>query len=147
MTPLDLSFYMYMDLDLGGATDFFDDEATSSLNQILVLDTNDSLQYAWNASGGLATHYQVGTYPSVLDTLNNMTAAGDLPDTQASFGPDDFTGAFQYDFVLADGESLDLDQGAIGDPAAYPVPEPGTAALVAMGALLLTRFGKSRHGA
>ncbi len=59
--------------------------------------------------------------------LDGMTAATDLSDTSASFGPGDFTGAFQYDFSLPSGATHTLTAGSVS------VPEPGSAALAMVG--------------
>jgi hypothetical protein len=125
-----LTFYSYLDLDLGGTASFGDDVATGSLSQIVVSDgANPTAQpYVWYASSGGATHYAIGAYPSVANLLNGMGSAQNLSDPTGTFGPGDFTGAFQYDFVLAPGASVVL---------ANPVPEPGLAALLLLAASAL----------
>ena len=92
--------------DLGGAGDFADDEATADTSQMVVFDRNDSLEFVWAASGGSADHFEVADYPAVRNTLNNMTSAVDLTDTSATFGPSDFSAAFQYNFSAPPGESV-----------------------------------------
>ena len=74
------------------------------------------------------------SYPNVRNALDNMSSATDLSDSSASFGPADFTAAFQYDFSIAAGESAGNGVGSI-----TPVPQPSTALLVMLGLAGLAR--------
>jgi hypothetical protein len=130
---LDLVFYSYLDLNLDGAADYADDRALADLTRILVSDSSSGTRYEWRASaGGSATHFEVQQYPLVQNLLDGMGSATDLSDSVASFGPGDFSGAFQYDFRLAVGESFKL---------VTSVPEPSTALMTALGLLGLSLLG------
>lgn len=124
-TTQTLSFYSYLDLDLYGT--YANDIATGSTSKIVVSDAAypTAQPFVWYASGGAATHYAIGAYPTVENTLNGMTSAQNLSDPTGTFGPGDFTGAFQYDFTLAPGASITL---------ANPVPEPSLAILLFLAA-------------
>lgn len=124
----DLVFYQYLDLDLDGAGDFGDDLADANTSRILVTDSDSSRSFIWRASnGGSADHFEVQAYASVRTLLDNMGPATDLSDTAASFGPDDFTGAFQYDFYLPAGATFVLASGQVS------VPEPSSLLLAVTG--------------
>lgn len=135
LSAIDLSFYSYLDLDLDGSGDFGDDIANANYDRVIVTDANSSTLYFWHASNsGSADHFQVQSYPNVRNALDNMSSATDLSDSSASFGPADFTAAFQYDFSIAAGESAGNGVGSI-----TPLPEPSTALLVMLGLAGLAR--------
>lgn len=132
---IDLSFYSYLDLDLDGSGDFGDDIANANLDRLIVTDANSSTLYFWHASNsGSADHFEVQEYPQVRNFLDGMGTATDLSDSNANFGPADFTAAFQYDFSILSGESAGSGVGSI-----TPLPEPSTALLVMLGLAGLAR--------
>ncbi|MGH0038381.1 MAG: hypothetical protein ACQGVK_25385 [Myxococcota bacterium] len=140
---LDLVFYSYLDLDIDGAGDFGDDVVDASLTRMLISDSTPSStsEFRWLASsGGSADHFQVGRYPSVRDTLDGMASAQDLDDSQASFGPGDFTGAFQYTLSLAPGEIFSVGMGGL-----TAVPEPGAAVLTWLGLVGIAGMRRERR--
>ncbi len=123
-----LSYYIYVDLDLEGAGDFGDDTATINLakNRIEVGDADNPSRTTYWHSSLPYDHYQVGAYPGIRNLLDGMGAAGDLSDNLplgATFGPADFTAAFQFDFTLNPGQTFRLVQ---------VVPEPHLPALAAL---------------
>jgi len=137
---LDLTFYSYLDLDLDGAADFGDDIATADLQRILVTDADSTTRYYWNASNsGTADHFAVQQYPTVRNFLDGLSTVTDLSDSAASFGPADFTAAYQYDFTIAAGASAGNGVGSIS-----PVPEPATAVLLGLGLAGLAHGGRAR---
>ncbi len=131
-----LSFYSYLDLDLEGAADFGDDQAVGSTAAITVTDSSNPAlpPYVWYSSQP-ATHFQVGAYPGLRNQLDGMTSAQNLTDAPANFGPGDFTGAFQYDLVIAAGATV-----GIGGT----VPEPTSASLLGFLACLLAVRSRNR---
>jgi MYXO-CTERM domain-containing protein len=142
-SALDLVFYSYLDLDIDGAADFADDLVDANLYRMVVSDSTPSSTslFRWKASSsGPADHFQVGSYPSVRNTLDGMASAQDLSDTPVSFGPADFTGAYQYDLSLAPGEIFSLGLGGVS-----VVPEPGTALLAWLGLLGIAGWRKGRR--
>lgn len=118
----------HLDLDLYGT--YANDIATGSTSQIVVSDAAypAAQPFVWYASGGSATHYAIGAWPTVENTPNGMTSTQSLSDPTGTFGPGDFTGAFQYDFSLAPGASLTLPN---------PVPKPVLPSLLFLGACAL----------
>jgi hypothetical protein len=136
---LDLVFYSYLDLDLAGAADFADDIADADIYRILVRDPDDPNSFAWEPVGGPADHFEVSTYPGLRNKLDNLTAATDLADTGAMFGPADFTAAFQHDLLnLSPGDMQSIGYGVVA------TPEPASGALLGLGLAGLAASGRRR---
>lgn len=125
---LDLVFYRYLDLDLGGAGDFGDDIASSNAYRIMVRDPDDPDAFVWESLGGPVDHFEVSAYAGLQNTLDNMAAATDLSDTAAYFGPADFTAAFQNDLIaLVAGDTASIGVTIVANP------EPNTGVLLGLG--------------
>jgi hypothetical protein len=135
LAPLDLVFYAYFDLDLEDSFD--DDLATGGVDGFRVTDGATGFVLAVGATAA-ADHYQVSTFPIVRNALDAMQGVGvaDLPDTGTPFGPGDFTGALQFDVSVAAGGSQGL--------GITLIPEPSTAAQLALGLLGLAFAGRKR---
>jgi hypothetical protein len=133
---IDLSFYSYLDLDLEGTIN--NDLADWNGQRMLVTDDGTGTEFVWRvlSGGNFADHFEIAQYPGVIQSLQSMSSAQNLSDTQASFGPGDFTGALQFDYTLAPGETSS--NGGL----AGPVPEPGTAALVGCGLIGIAVVGR-----
>jgi hypothetical protein len=135
-----LSLYTYVDLDLNGT--FGDDSAITDTSRMFVTDGGDPTHYfMWDvveAAG--ADHFQVGNYPSVRTALNNMTSAQNLNDTAGVFGPADFSGAYQFDRVLAASSTE-----TVVTLNTAQIPEPNTALLTGLGLIGLHFYGRSRR--
>jgi hypothetical protein len=86
-----------------------------------------------------ADHFQIAPWSVLRDNLNAMQGVGaaDLADTGSPFGPDDFTGALQFDFSLAPGASQGL--------GVTLIPEPASALQLALGLLGLAFAGRRRR--
>ena len=139
LTSVALSLYTYVDLDLNGT--FGNDLATTDTSRMFVQDSvNPNSHFQWDvvAQAG-ADHFQVGSYPSVRNTLDGMTSAQDLADTGGSFGPADFSGAFQFDRVIAAGAT---NTTLINTT---PIPEPKPALLTGLGLVGLAFYGRRRR--
>lgn len=137
-TPLTLVFYSYLDLDLDGTAG--NDTATSDLTRMVVTDNDTGTTFVWNASTPGANNFEVQTFPTVQATLNAMagSAPQDLSDNIPNFGPSDFTGAYQYNFVVPGNSSFFLGGGAV------VIPEPSTGLLTMLGLIGLSLQGRRR---
>lgn len=137
-SPLALSMYQYLDLDLNGTAG--NDRVNASRSRMIVSDATAPFTFQWQAAnGGSADHFAVQAYPGVRNLLDGMAAAADLSDTAARFGPGDFTGAFQYDFLLPVGGSVTLAGGAV------VVPEPAPILLALLGVAGLAAATRRRR--
>jgi hypothetical protein len=136
---LSFVFYTYLDLDLLG-TPGNDLVSITNGNQLIsVLDsTNTSARpFGWSALNYAATNYQVGAYPGLQNTLNAMTSAGNLSNTNAlASTAGDVTAAFQYSITLAPGQTLVM-VSAVG--------EPETATMLALGLGGLAFYARPRR--
>lgn len=92
---IDVSVFSYADCDV---SDTFSDEFADLVGpgQIGIEDviTGDKVGYAGQGSD----HYHVDAYSLVRDLLDNAVA-DTLPDCCVPFGPDDFTGAYQWEVI------------------------------------------------
>lgn len=141
-----LSFYTYLDLDLGGAGDFNDDVAellNGSRRIMRISDASDPTNIVqWSSSVVVPDHHQIGAYPGLRNLLDGMGSAGPLADSPplgTIFGDTngngtidpgegtDFTAALQYDLVLAPGQTIRLVQA---------IAEPGSTPLLLLGGML-----------
>ncbi len=131
-------FYTYLDLDLLG-TPGNDVVTMQGANQQVVVGdstTPSAIPFVWTSLGGVASNFQVGAYPGLQNTLNSMTSAGNLNNTNAlASTPGDVTAAFQYTITLAAGQTLTLTS---------TVAEPQTAALLALGLAGLAFYARPR---
>jgi hypothetical protein len=131
-SAMSFSFYSYIDLDLEGAADFGDDTAAADTTRIVVQDaSNPALEYIFYSATQAANRFQVGAYPGLRNQLDAMGSAQNLTNAGATFGPGDFTGAFQYDITLAAGQTFSL---------LSSVPEPSGAALLIVALLAGARL-------
>lgn len=121
-----LSFYPYLDFDLGGIGDYADDLVTADAGQMLLTDANQAFTFTWSAGNGGADHFQAGDVATVKTALQLMSSATPLADTSSGPVPGDFAGAFQYDIFVPNGETYALSAGSF-------VPEPGTGVLLLLG--------------
>ncbi len=125
-----LSFYPYLDFDLGGAADYNDDLVTADAGVMRLTDADEALVFSWSAGGTGADHFMAGDVATVKSTLDLLVGAAALPDTTGGGTPGDFAGAFEYDIVVPNGTTYALTAGSF-------VPEPGTGAMLLLGLGLL----------
>jgi hypothetical protein len=121
-----LSFYPYLDFDLGGIGDYSDDLVTADAGQMLLSDSDQALTFLWTAGNGGSDHFQAGDVATVKTALELMSSATPLADTSSGAIPGDFAGAFQYDIFVPNGDTYALSAGSF-------VPEPGTGVLLLLG--------------
>jgi hypothetical protein len=136
---LSFVFYTYLDLDMLG-TPGNDLASVTNGNQVInVTDaTNPSAPaFGWSALNSTATRFQVGSYPGLQNTLNGMTSAGNLSNTNTlSSTPGDVTAAFQYSITLLPGQTIVMSSA---------VAEPQTASLLALGLGGLAFYARPRR--
>jgi hypothetical protein len=136
---LSFVYYTYLDLDLLG-TPGNDLATVTQGNQLIsVLDsTNPTAHpFGWSALNGAATGYQVGAYPGLQNTLNGMTSAQNLGNTNTlGTTPGDVSAAFQYAITLAAGQTLVMRSA---------VAEPETAGMLAAGLGGLAFYARPRR--
>ena len=134
-------FYTYLDLDLAGTAGNDLVSVVSGGQGIVVSDAASSgaRPYGWSALNGAASSYQVGAFPGLQNTLNAMTSAGALANTNTlASTPGDVTAAFAYTITLAAGETLVMTS---------VVDEPHTAALLGAGLAGLAFYARPRRRA
>jgi hypothetical protein len=134
-------FYSYLDLDLLGTPGNDLVTIQNGGQQIVVRDATNPTgrPFVWSTLNGTASHFQVGSYPGLQNTLNGMTSAGNLNDTNAMASTaGDVSAAFQYTITLAPNQTLSLTS---------TVGEPQTALLLAAGLGGLAMFARPRRRA
>lgn len=122
-TPLSMSFFQYVDFDLGG-TPLGD--TVERVNANTMLQTSGPLTVSESVVTPQASHYQVDTFPNILNLLNDSSATV-LNDNGGPISGD-VTWSFQWDITLpANGTYL------ISKIKTLSVPEPSSIALGLLG--------------
>jgi hypothetical protein len=140
-STLSFVFYTYLDLDLAGTPGNDLVTVTSGNQGIVVSDSVNTTArpFGWTALNGASTNYQVGAYPGLQNTLNGMTSAQNLSNTNTlGSTPGDVTAAFQYAITLLPGQTLVMQSA---------VAEPQTAAMLALGLGGLAFYSRPRRRA
>ena len=120
-----LSFFHYLDLDLGNSSS--DDEADwVSDTAMNIWDTTNTV--AAQFVGPNSDLYEVMEY-SDLQSMLTDTALDDFTDNGLPFGPEDYTGGYQWDLVIPAGESwalpiaIAVEEGTVTSPTAEVITE------------------------
>jgi hypothetical protein len=133
-SPLDFHFFQYADFDLSAA-------------DTIVFTNANAVQQA----GGtrltetiitpVPSHREAAFFPTTLNKLNDglATTLSDTPALNSPIGPGDVTWAFQWDVSIPVGGTFQISKDKN-----LAVPEPGTIALVAIGASLLATRRRRR---
>jgi hypothetical protein len=124
-----LSIYHYLDLDLSGIAG--DDSAVLDDPNLIRMNITDGSAAA-RYLGFDANAYQVDAFPN----LRNLLTDGDVDnfnDTGLPFGPGDWTGGYQWNFVLENGDSRNI---TVGWNVNVPVPAPGGLAVLGLSMML-----------
>jgi hypothetical protein len=127
-TAMNISFFQYSDFDLGGTITDASIELVNT-NKWRQLDIGS--QYAMNEATGIPdpTHYEANIYPTTLGALEDLDT-DDLADGATLLsGPDDYTWAWQWDFSIPAGGSVQISK----DKQISLIPAPGAIALAMVG--------------
>ncbi len=110
--PVSLELFHYADVDVGGPTSNMDDVADyvekTPVEIVEVTDLGtDRIEYQADHLPAIDSSYtdfpiahQVAASSTLLDDLNDTTSVTDLTNGGAPFGPEDFTGAYQFSITL-----------------------------------------------
>lgn len=153
---LTLEVFHYSDFDVAGS--FGSDSATlTSAGPDITITVTDgggtTVPFVgYGADAFKVTHYGNGAPRALLRDLTD-NGVDDLNGAGLPFGPDDFTGGFQWSMTLLAGESTSLlTQWGTDAPllpqSSMPTPEPGTGLLLGLGLAGLALQGsraKRRH--
>lgn len=128
---LDLHFFQYSDFDLNG---WPSGQSVEWLNTNTVRQTGHGVYFNETVITPAANHWEMNYYANTINKLSDG-----LPTTlndQKYAGPGDVTWAYQWDFTLAAGTSMQISK----DKRISDIPEPFTLALVGSGLLVLGWF-------
>jgi len=124
-SPLDFHFFQYSNYDLGGTSG---SDAETRLNPNTVRVVGDGMLFSETVASPAASHYELALTPTTINKLNDGNPTT-LPDGATTAGPGDVAFAFEWDKVLAAGETLTISKGK----SLQLVPEPGTLTLISIG--------------
>lgn len=129
--PLPFHFFQYCDFDLAGSAGGDNVGIPGPLHNTAI-QSDGFMAMSETVVTPQPSHYAVGTFPNILNLLQDGNA-DNLPDFAGPLFNVDGTWAFQWDFLIAPGSSVIIskDKGF--------VPAPGAFALVGIGALAAAR--------
>jgi len=133
-SPLDFHFFQYSDYNLGGV-----DQDTVQIQSgfgYAQVSSGPFLRLGETVLSPAANNGEVAPYNQTLLKLTDGVA-DNLNGSLGPNGPGDFTFAFQWDTVIAEGGSFQISKVKSLDVG--PVPEPSSVALTLLGAGLLLR--------
>lgn len=133
-TALDFHLFEYDDFDLG--TSFSDDNAVlvnSSTIRQFDAQTNSLVNTV-----PVPSHWQIAVSGPIFNSLEDAGPTT-LTDSGSPFGPGDATFAFQWDVLMAPGDSFLMSKNKIIDQV---VPEPAT--MLALGGLAFAAFRRRK---
>ena len=130
-SPISVALFNYADIDVGN---------TSGSNGAILVNPelmriSDGPDFAEFLGVG-ADAWEVQVWSDLRDDLDDGGITN-LSNTGLPFGPDDFTGAFQWNLTIPAGGQVTVVEGLSVNMAA--VPEPATLSLLAFGVLALFR--------
>ena len=137
---LDFHFFQYSDFDLQG--NISTDSAVFS-NANTVQQVNGSNRISETVVTPVASHRELGFYPSILNSLNDglPTTLSDTP-IGVVVGPGDLSWAYQWDVTIAPNATFQISKDK---NLHLIVPEPSSIALAAFGFAGLMAWGWRRR--
>jgi len=134
-----LALFHYADIDLsrnliGGSTAFNDDTAlmNGAGNSQVLTDVPTGNQLTWSAPA--ASAWEIRPFSSLGTAIRSATTYN-LVNAGSPFGPADYTGAYQWNVVLAPGQSITF----ASNMSVTTIPAPGALALLGLAGLVGTR--------
>lgn len=121
-SALDLSLFMYADIDLNGSG--ANDSATLVAPGLIQITDGGSIFAEMLGVG--ASAYQVLPFAALRALLTN-TSVDNFNNTGLPFGPDDFTGGFQWNLNIPAGQTVSINASLAA------IPEPHVMALAGLG--------------
>lgn len=133
---LDFHFFQYSDFDLNGTSN---GQTASFITPQAFQQFGAGIEFSETVATPPASHHQADFFSTIRDSLNNGTATT-LNDNNVA-GPGDVTWAFQWDFSIAAGTSMQVSK----DKQLHAVPEPVSLAMwSSLGALGLVYRSRRR---
>jgi hypothetical protein len=144
--PLELHLFQYCDFDLNG-TEINDAVVVLGGLANTVRQTDPAMQISETVVTPPPSHWQVGTYPSLRDDLDDG-AVTTLTDLSGPLVGVDAVWAFQWDMVIPAGGTLLISKDKGIRPGEH-IPEPSTLALLGTGVvgLLVGAWRRRRRAA
>jgi hypothetical protein len=130
-STLDFHFFQYVDFDLNGTS--FNDEAVF-LNANTVRQSEGALSVSETVVLPSPSRREIDFYANTLNSLTDggPTTLSDTPAIGTVFGPGDVTWAFQWDFTILPGRSVQISK----DKQITGIPEPSAVVLLGLAASL-----------
>lgn len=131
---LDFHFFQYSDFDLNGT---MGDDYAMMMNHNTVRQWDSQTVFSETVVTPAADRWEIAPFGTTLTSLNDasITTLGKTPGIGTVMGPMDLTWAFQWDFTIPAGHSVQISK----DKRLAPVPEPTTLSLLALGGLAVLR--------
>ena len=128
-SPLDFHFFQYADFDLSAAD-------TIKFTNANAVQQFGGTRLTETIITPVPSHHEAAFFPVTLNKLNDgvATTLSDTPALGNAIGAGDVTWAFQWDVSIPVGGTFQISKDKN-----LAVPEPGTIALLAMGASLLVK--------
>jgi hypothetical protein len=131
--PLDFHFFQYSDFDVSNTAG---DDTAAFTNANAVQQYDGGLRLTETVVTPAASHREIDTFPNTLNKLTDGVAStlSDTPAVGVPFGPGNLAWAYQWDFTVPVGGSVQINKHK--NLNARLVPEPGTMGLLALAGLL-----------
>jgi hypothetical protein len=134
-SSMNFSFFQYTDFDLNGDSS---DDTAEKTNANAIRQWDPMLVFNETVVTPSPSHWEIDSYPDIRTRLNDGLPTT-LSDATSPYSGD-VTWAFEWDVILAAGDSLIISK----DKGLAPVPEPATMLLLGSGLIGLAGFGRKK---